>query len=126
VVAAVVVDVQVDLVVVDMEVALVVQEIWVDTLQWKVMLVVIAPLVKELVEVALVQLDQLEQVLHLLSLELLLQELLVVLVDQVYQLVLRILEMVALEVEVEHQQGSTQENIQGLLADRELSSSNTV
>jgi hypothetical protein len=126
VVAAVVVDVQVDLVVVDMEVALVVQEIWVDTLQWKDMLVVIAPLVKELVEVALVQLDQLEQVLHLLSLELLLQELLVVLVDQVYQLVLRILEMVALEVEVEHQQGSTQENIQGLLVVLVLSSSNTV
>jgi hypothetical protein len=126
VVAAVVVDVQVDLVVVDMEVALVVQEIWVDTLQWKDMLVVIAPLVKELVEVALVQLDQLEQVLHLLSLELLLQELLVVLVDQVYQLVLRILEMVALEVEVDFQQDLTQENTQALLVDRELSSSNTV
>jgi hypothetical protein len=126
VVAAVVVDVQVDLVVVDMEVALVVQEIWVDTLQWKDMLVVIAPLVKELVEVALVQLDQLEQVLHLLSLELLLQELLVVLVDQVYQLVLRILEMVALEVEVDFQQDLTQENTQALLVVLVLSSSNTV
>jgi hypothetical protein len=90
------------------------------------MLVVIALLVKELVEVALVQLDQLEQVLHLLSLELLLQELLVVLVDQVYQLVLRILEMVALEVEVDFQQDLTQENTQALLVDRELSSSNTV
>jgi hypothetical protein len=126
VVAAVVVDVQVDLVVVDMEVALVVQEIWVDTLQWKDMLVVIALLVKELVEVALVQLDQLEQVLHLLSLELLLQELLVVLVDQVYQLVLRILEMVALEVEVDFQQDLTQENTQALLVVLVLSSSNTV
>jgi hypothetical protein len=125
-VAAVVVDVQVDLVVVDMEVALVVQEIWVDTLQWKDMLVVIALLVKELVEVALVQLDQLEQVLHLLSLELLLQELLVVLVDQVYQLVLRILEMVALEVEVDFQQDLTQENTQALLVVLVLSSSNTV
>jgi hypothetical protein len=122
----VVVDVQVDLVVVDMEVALVVQEIWVDTLQWKDMLVVIALLVKELVEVALVQLDQLEQVLHLLSLELLLQELLVVLVDQVYQLVLRILEMVALEVEVDFQQDLTQENTQALLVVLVLSSSNTV
>jgi hypothetical protein len=74
----------------------------------------------EVVGVALVQLDQLEQVLHHQLLEVLSQERLVVQVDQVYQLVLRILEMVALEVEVDFQQDLTQENIQRLLADREL------
>jgi hypothetical protein len=74
----------------------------------------------EVVGVALVQLDQLEQVLHHQLLEVLSQERLVVQVDQVYQLVLLIVEMVALEVKEDFQQDLTQENIQDLLADREL------
>jgi hypothetical protein len=74
----------------------------------------------EVVEVALVQLDQLEQVLHHQLLEVLSQERLVVQVDQDCLQVLRILETVALEVDAEHHQGSTQENIQVLLAYREL------
>jgi hypothetical protein len=74
----------------------------------------------EVVGVALAQLDQLEQVLHHQLLEVLSQERLVVQVDQVYQLVLLIVEMVALEVKEDFQQDLAQENIQDLLADREL------
>jgi hypothetical protein len=74
----------------------------------------------EVVGVALVQLDQLEQVLHHQLLEVLSQERLVVQVDQVYQLVLLIVEMVALEVKEDFQQDLTQENTQALLVDREL------
>jgi hypothetical protein len=77
-------------------------------------------LVLEVVAVALVQLDQLEQVLHHQLLEVLSQERLVVQVDQDCLQVLQILETVALEVDAEHQQDLTQENIQDLLADREL------
>jgi hypothetical protein len=71
----------------------------------------------EVVGVALVQLDQLEQVLHHQLLEVLSQERLVVQVDQVYQLVLLIVEMVALEVKEDFQQDLTQENTQALLVD---------
>jgi hypothetical protein len=61
-------------------------------------------------------LGQLEQVLHHQLLELLLQELLVVLVDQVYQLVLLIVEMVELEVKKDFQRDLVSMNIQLLLA----------
>ena len=74
----------------------------------------------EVVEVALVQLDQLEQVLHHQLLEVLSQERLVVQGDQDCLQVLRILETAELEVDAELQQALTQENIQVLLADREL------
>jgi hypothetical protein len=74
----------------------------------------------EVVAVALVPLDQLEQVLHHQLLEVLSQERLVVQVDQDCLQVLQILETVALEVDAEHQQDLAQENIQRLLADREL------